>query len=252
MFSYWQKQEKDPLFPDLLWSRPENKALLPKITIISGSRRGFADGEKIYSGATQLGSGALKILLPDVLKPQLPDLPDFVFTESSTMGSFGSNFSQHVDTLKSHTDLFIIAEDSRKESPTTQAIHKLIKDDSSDICLVGGAVAATDLYIDDLIKRKSNTVLVLDTRQLQKLVSRLPINQSLTSKSGLVDVVKVLHEISSEFNIVLIIKHSDTVLITQKGEVYSSVKDYSLNELASKVAACHIEPLGKNYINSLV
>ena len=40
---YWHKQTSSkPLFPELIWSRPENRQLAGKLLIIGGNLHGFA------------------------------------------------------------------------------------------------------------------------------------------------------------------------------------------------------------------
>ena len=42
-YSYWKKQSIDaPLFPDIEWSKPENRLQAGKLGIIGGNKLGFA------------------------------------------------------------------------------------------------------------------------------------------------------------------------------------------------------------------
>lgn len=67
--SYWQQQTKDtPLFPDIEWSKPEQKSLAGKLLIIGGNKLGFAAVAAAYATAQTTGIGECKVALPDVLK----------------------------------------------------------------------------------------------------------------------------------------------------------------------------------------
>lgn len=252
MFNYWQKQQEKPLFPDILWSRPENKALLPRLAIISGSKRGFADGEKIYASATKTGLGACKILLPDVLKVQLPAINDFVFIESTKMGSFSKKLHDNFNALKPMTSLFIITESSGKESETVQSIHKLIQDDDCDLMFINQAILANDQYLDDIIKREAKTTLVLDQETLQKVASRLPLDTMFRSTDGLAEIVKGMHSITAEFiNLIIVAKLGNNIVVGSKGQIYSTQYPDALEEVAAKCASFHDADHAKNYIVAL-
>jgi|GEM_PF-5747075 len=252
MFNYWLKQEDKPIFPDILWSRPENKSFLPKVVIVGGSKQGFAKSAAVYQSAAESGCSSLRLFLPSVLKDALPPSSDFVFVDSNRTGSFDSSLYDNLLVAKPMTDVFVISEDSGKESETVQAIHKIIKDDDCDMLFAGKAILANDSYFDELIKRKSNTTLVLDTNSLQKVASRLPVQVFFKSDDGLVDVVKKTHSITKELKkIIIITKFEDTILIVEAGEVFSSKSILGLDRLVGRLASFHDGEISKSYISSL-
>jgi len=54
--TYWHKQTAEkPLFPDMLWSKPENKSHAGKLLIIGGNLHGFAAAAEAYNQATKAG-----------------------------------------------------------------------------------------------------------------------------------------------------------------------------------------------------
>jgi hypothetical protein len=70
---YWLKQTADaPLFPDLLWSRPENKRLAGKLGIIGGNVHGFAAPAQAQAAAEAAGAGLTRVVLPQHVKSLLP------------------------------------------------------------------------------------------------------------------------------------------------------------------------------------
>ena len=72
-FSYWKKQSPDtPLFPDIEWSKPENRTQAGKLGIVGGNKLGFAGVAEAYSVASSSGVGQIRVLLPDVLKKNNP------------------------------------------------------------------------------------------------------------------------------------------------------------------------------------
>ena len=66
--TYWQQQTASkPLFPDIEWSKPEQRALAGRLGIIGGNKLGFAAVAEAYSTAHDSGVGEVRVLLPDAL-----------------------------------------------------------------------------------------------------------------------------------------------------------------------------------------
>src|SRR5258708_2443063 len=88
--TYWHKQGSEPLFPDLVWSRPETKQTAGKLLIIGGNVHGFSAVGNAYTEAIKAGIGTVRIILPDVLRKTVSKLlPEADFTASTPSGSFG-------------------------------------------------------------------------------------------------------------------------------------------------------------------
>lgn len=67
--SYWLKQSNaEPLFPDLIWSRPESKQAAGKLLIIGGNAHGFSAPAEAYVIAGKSGIGSTRVVMPNALK----------------------------------------------------------------------------------------------------------------------------------------------------------------------------------------
>ena len=65
---YWQRQEPgEPLFPDLLWSRPENRQFAGKLLIMGGNAHGFAAPAEAYAHAEKAGIGVARFNMEIVI-----------------------------------------------------------------------------------------------------------------------------------------------------------------------------------------
>src|SRR5579862_9881243 len=86
----WQRQTADkPLFPDTLWSQPENKRHAGKLLIIGGHQQSFAGASEAYSAALKAGIGTAKVVLPNKLEKTLRTVfPEAEFAASTPIGSF--------------------------------------------------------------------------------------------------------------------------------------------------------------------
>src|SRR6476659_3457494 len=94
----WIRQTSEkPAFPDMLWSRPENKRHAGKLMVIGGHKQSFSVPSRAYSGALKAGAGHVRIVLPDSLQKTVGKaLPEAEFAPSTPIGSFGR---QALDTF---------------------------------------------------------------------------------------------------------------------------------------------------------
>ena len=84
--TYWQKQSQSkPLFPDVAWSKPEQRSRAGHLGIIGGNKLGFAGVAEAYATAMQAGVGKATVLLPDALKNTVPTtILDTLFAPCTT------------------------------------------------------------------------------------------------------------------------------------------------------------------------
>ena len=72
-YPYWQEQSNNkPLFPDVIWNKPQQKNLSGNLAIIGGSKQGFNAIASSYQQASSYGAGEVKLFMPDTLKPLIP------------------------------------------------------------------------------------------------------------------------------------------------------------------------------------
>lgn len=80
--SFWLKQTEEALFPEMEWSRPQQKRTAKKLAIIGGHDHGFDAVGRLYQASVQAGIGQIKVVLPNGLKRVVGTaLPDAVFAE---------------------------------------------------------------------------------------------------------------------------------------------------------------------------
>jgi NAD(P)H-hydrate repair Nnr-like enzyme with NAD(P)H-hydrate dehydratase domain len=69
MTTYWLKQTPDkPLFPNMLWSKPENKLHAGKLLVIGGNLHGFSAPATAFAEARKAGIGSQRVVLPDAIQ----------------------------------------------------------------------------------------------------------------------------------------------------------------------------------------
>ncbi len=218
--TYWHKQlANEPLFPDLLWSRPENKQTAGKLLIIGGNIHSFAAVGQAYSAAQQAGAGTVRVVLPDVLQKTISKLiPEAYFVPSTPSGSFSQKALAEMLELATWADGVVVAGDLGRNSETAILLEKfVIKYDRLLILTKDGADYFTR-SIGAIINR-NRTVLVLSFAQLQRLAITANFDKAFTFDMGKIKLIEHLHEFTIRFAPEIIIKHIDTLFVAMKGEI---------------------------------
>jgi NAD(P)H-hydrate repair Nnr-like enzyme with NAD(P)H-hydrate dehydratase domain len=220
MQDYWLKQTADaPLFPDLLWSRPENKRHAGKLGIIGGNAHGFAAAAEAYAGAQRTGIGTARVLLPDSLTRTVGKLfPEAEFAPSTPSGSFARTSLAELLVLGQWADGLLLAGDLGRNSETAILLEQLTEKYSGQLTLTQDALdyfTATSSKLAD----RPNTLAVASLAQAQKLFGAARSAQALTFSMDLSHLVEALHGFTQQHPINLIIKHHDVIAVATSGQV---------------------------------
>jgi NAD(P)H-hydrate repair Nnr-like enzyme with NAD(P)H-hydrate dehydratase domain len=221
--TYWHKQTAgQPLFPDLLWSRPENKARAGKLLIVGGNVHGFAAAGEAYSHAVKAGIGTARVLLPDRLQKTVSKIfPEAEFASSTPSGSFSRQALAELLELSAWADGILFAGDFGRNSETAILLESSIKKYSGQLTLAKDAVDYFTAAPQTLINRE-NTLLVLSFAQLQKLATSNRFAKAFTFEMGLLQLVENLHEFTTQHPAAIIVKHLDNLLVAYGGQVSST------------------------------
>lgn len=217
---YWKQQTADkPLYPDLLWARPENRALAGKLLIIGGSGYNFKAAADAYGDALLAGIGTARVLLPDSLRKTVSSVfPETEFASSTPSGSFARTALAEALSLADWADGVLLAGDLGKNSETAIFLENFISKydglltiagDAADYCITESA-ACVD---------RERTVLALNFKQLQQLISALKHPTPVTSTMGLMPLVELMHDITAEHRAAVVTNYEDTIFVAYEGSV---------------------------------
>ena len=235
--TYWQKQPADqPLFPDLLWSRPENKAMAGKLGIIGGNAHGFSAPAEAYTFASDAGIGTARVLLPDSLKSTVGRVFEAgEYAPSTPSGSFSQKSIAEFLELSVWADGILFAGDFGQNSETAIILEKFLTKYSGPVTITGDSINYFISHAQKLLARP-DTLLVLEMPQLQKLATKAKFPQAFTSNMDLLRVVEVLHNFSGAFKPAVIIRHQETIFVAMDGQV-STTKSYFMSNQIAPYAA---------------
>ena len=231
--TYWHKQTTDqPLFPDLLWSRPENRANAGKLGIIGGNAHGFSAPAEAFTFATDAGVGTARVLLPDSLKSTVGKVFDAgEYAPSTPSGSFSQKSLLEFLELSSWANGMLLAGDFGQNSETAIVLESFLAKFSSQVTLTGDAINYFVNQPQKLLSRPE-TLLVLDLPQLQKLAISSKFPQAFTSIMNLLRLVEVLHNFTLAFKPSIIVRHQDTVFIAVNGQVSTTKSNFKPHQIA--------------------
>jgi ADP-dependent NAD(P)H-hydrate dehydratase / NAD(P)H-hydrate epimerase len=224
--TYWQQQTAaKPLFPDIAWSKPEQKGLAGRLGIIGGNKLGFAGVAEAYGVATSVGAGDVRVLLPDVLKKTIPSImTDVIFGATNPSGSLARDALTEMKALGAWAHGILLIGDAGRNSETAIVYEDFLQDYHGPLTITRDAV--------DLIKNSSqaivdrpDTVLIVSFAQLQKLFQMVYYPKVLTFSMQLANLVEALHKFTITYPITIAVLHKDQLIVASGGQVTSTPWD---------------------------
>ncbi|HSW85039.1 MAG TPA: hypothetical protein VLF79_00285 [Candidatus Saccharimonadales bacterium] len=221
--TFWHKQTLGrPLFPDLLWSRPENKAQAGKLLIIGGNVNSFAAAGEAYREAIKSGIGTVRVILPDSLQKTVGRVFEAgEYAPSTPSGSFSRPALAEMLDKSQWADGVLLAGDFGRNSETAIVLEQFIQKYTGQLTL---AQDAADYFVKTpkALLNRNQTLLVLSFAQLQKITISSGFTQAFTFDMDLLRLVNTLHDFSQSQAASIIVKHMDTTIVAQSGQVSST------------------------------
>lgn len=217
---YWKRQDaKKPLFPDVEWSKPEQRARRGHLGIIGGNKLGFAGIAESYATALSTGAGDVRVLLPDALRKAVPpSMTDVVFGASNPSGGLSRDALPEMQALASWSRVLLLAGDAGRNSETAIVYEDLLQKYEGPLVLTRDAIDLVKNSADTLVNRPC-TVLVLSFAQLQKLFQSVYYPKVLTFSMQLMQLVEAVHKFTITYPVTLAVLHKDTLIVAHDGEV---------------------------------
>ena len=248
--SYWHKQTSDqPLFPDLLWSRPENKRQAGKLLIIGGNAHGFAAPAEAYAEAGRAGVGTARVLLPDSLQKTVGKIFEAgEYAPSTPSGSFSQQALAELLDMAGWADGVLLAGSLGRNSETAILLEQFVSKYKGQLTLSQDAL---DYFIQQPspILDRADTLLVPTFSQLQKLGTASHFATAFSSSMDFLHVIDALHEFTTKHTAGIILKHPETLFVAVKGQVSTTKPppDGSETKLAAHAATWWLQNPGKTF-----
>lgn len=218
--SYWRKQTPGkPLFPDIEWSKPQQRSQSGRLGIIGGNKLGFAGVAEGYGAALGAGVGEARVLLPDILRKTIPpSITDTIFAGTNPSGSLARDALPEMRALGEWSTGVLMIGDAGRNSETAIVYEDFLRDYQGPLTLTRDAV--------DLIKNSSqaiverpDTLLVVSFAQLQKLFRGVYYPKILTFSMQLAGLVEALHKFTVTYPVTIMVLHKDYLVVAHAGLV---------------------------------
>lgn len=225
MHDYWKKQAVGTqLFPDIAWSKPEQRAHAGRMAIIGGNKLGFVAIRDAYEVANALGAGQIRAIMPDVLKRAVPtSVSDAQFLPSNPSGGFSKEALPEFHAACEWADVCLLVGDAGRNSETAMAFESLL-DCPAGLVITRDAIDLLMPAMNRFVERE-NTVLVVSFAQLQKLFQSIYYPKMLSFSMQLLQLVETLHKFTITYPITIVTFHHNQLLIAHKGQVVTQEFD---------------------------
>lgn len=241
---YFTRVEKGN-YEDLTWNISEQRQGI--VNIIGGNSQNFRTEVRTAEFmAANYPIKEVRLVLPNALKNNLPDLPNLVFLPSTDSGSF--NESQELDDIFNSADFNLLLGDLSKNSVTGTAVAGACRRSEKMTLLTRDTV---DIVADNDPERtllNENLIFFTSMAQLQKLLRAVYYPKMLLLTQSLVQVSEVLHKFTLSYPVKLVTLHDGQILLAENGTIrvvsieesgYSPVTIWS-GELAAKITVLNL------------
>lgn len=249
-YSYWQKQSANkPLFPDLLWSRPENRRFAGKLLIIGGNVHSFSAPAEAYTYAEKAGIGSVRIVLPDALQKTVGAIvPEAEFAPSTPSGSFARSALETALSAAIWADGVLITGDVGHNSETTILLESFLKKYTGQATITGDALDAF-IQSPEALQKRANTTIISGFKQLQQIITNTPDTAVITSTMDLVQLIEVLHDHTLENVYTVVCDAGDVIIVADNGNISTTPHKTStpFTKLAASCATWWLQNPSKTF-----
>ncbi len=235
---FWHKQKADkPLFPDLIWSRPENAAFAGKLLVVGGNQYGFTNPATAFTESRKAGIGVARVLLPDALQKTVGRVFDAgEFAPSTPSGSFSQRALGELLPMAHWADGVLLSGDLGRNSETAILLEKFVTKHNGQVTLT---CDAADYFTSspDAVLSRPDTLWVISFAQLQKLAVQARFPKAFTFDMDILRFTDTLHNFSQTFHAFIIVKHLDNIFVAASGKVSSTRLTEELKIWRLKTAA---------------
>ena len=221
---YWQRQQPNtPLFPDIVWQKPEQQSLAGKLLIIGGNTHGFAAVAQAYQDAKNAGAGECRVVLPDALKKAIDPLAlDCVYVPTNASGGITKDALPPLKAAAAWADALLFIGDAGRNSETAIVYEQLLQAfPNKATVLTRDALDLIKTALPALL-HQPNTVLIATFAQLQKTFQAVYYPRTLLFSMQLTNVVEALHKFTITYPATVVVFHQNQLLVATHGKVSST------------------------------
>lgn len=246
---YFEKIETKPE-QDLAWNIPERK--YGTVSLVGGNVQNFRAEIKISEYlVNNYPIEKINTVLPDVLKNKLPEVPNFVFVQSTESGSLAD--ATQLGSILAIADYNLMIGDFSKNQITAHVVLEACAEAVKPLLVTRDAVDLLAENNPERVLLNDNVIFLASLTQLQKLLRAVYYPKILLFSQPLLQVVEVLHKFTLSYPISIVTMHNEQILIAKNGIVKAVPLESSGympitlwgGELAAKIAALNLYNPGR-------
>jgi len=237
-FDYWTKQTTDaPAFADIIWEKPEQKALAGKLLIIGGNKLGFAAVAQAYTDALAAGVGECRVVLPDALKSVVDKQAfDCLFVPTNPSGGMSKDALSALQAGAAWADGILLIGDTGRNSETAIVLEMLLAQTTKPVLITRDAIDLLRASTPQLLQRQ-DIVFIATLAQLQKIFQAVFYPKTILFSMQLTTLVETLHKFTITYPVTMVVFHQNQLVVARNGEVSSTPWEEPLIIWRGSVAA---------------
>ncbi len=224
-------QDSSPVFPDVLWSKPERKDQAGHLLIIGGHSESITPILESYALASSLGAGKISVAIPEALKKSMPGGPDIIYCDSTTSGSLSKDALPILLQAAQETDMILLPGAMSNNSQSFQLLERLLEKIGKPLVVSGDSLHAL-LNIKGALDNP-DICAVLNPSQLQHLVKKSGGTTAYTSGASLMQMQQILHDITGKGSLLAL--HNKDIWTSTQGRVSKTKRADHIGEFTWQV-----------------
>lgn len=229
-------QTTEPLFPNMVWSRPETRRGAGKLLVIGGQAQEFNHVATCFTAAEKAGAGTVRVIMPESTQRYTQMLPNIEYAAANSSGSFSRKALAELLDTSQWADGVVLSGNLGKNSETSLLLESFIAKYSGLLVISSDALPSLSLSARSLFERE-NTLLVLAYDYLRRFGIELALEKPVTSSATNAVLARILHELGEHFPAGLIVLADQFTWTSQGGQVAATKKTYQDSaELAGTVS----------------
>jgi ADP-dependent NAD(P)H-hydrate dehydratase / NAD(P)H-hydrate epimerase len=216
----WLKQSlESPLYPGLLWSRPENRRHAGKLLVIGGNSHAISAPGLAYSAAEKAGIGTCRVLLPVSTKKLVGKIfPEAEFAASTPSGSLAREALAQLLESADWADSVLLAGDFGRNSETAILLEEFAMKYKGQLIISQDGI---DYFLtnNSFLLDRENTLSVINFGKLQKLAQKNRPVPPIKFAMDLRQLVETMQLWTQEHKVSFLTNHYEKFLVSADGKV---------------------------------
>lgn len=230
---FWLRQGSEPLFPKLLWSRPESRHSAGKLLIVGGTKQSFVTAAEAYTQAIEAGAGSVRIVLPASVQKTLKKVfPEALYAPATLSGSFAGQGLSEILSETSWADAVFLSDDLGNNSETLAMLEKFCDKYRGSLSLPASLLGAFPQITAKRVLTRPQTLVYGDFETWQRLVKHIRIPFALTSDMGLKQLVERFHDLQDDFETHMLCAYQESTAVASEAKVSTTKTSWTTHTSA--------------------